>query len=56
METKKDFIAIAKIINVNQNKAYGYINLKVLVDELSKYYASQNPNFDKKKFSSACLN
>ena len=48
MITKKDFIAIAKIIN----SAQGDFNL--LVSDLIKYFREINPNFNEVVFIKAC--
>jgi len=55
--TKKHFIKIAEIIA--NNKASNFSNplsQKIdLIDKLSNYFQNINVNFDKEKFSSACL-
>ena len=55
--TKKHFIKIAEIIS--NNKASNFSNplsQKIdLIDKLSNYFQDVNVNFDKEKFSSACL-
>ena len=55
--TKKHFIKIAEIIA--NNKASNFSNplsQKIdLIDKLSNYFQNVNVNFDKEKFSSACL-
>jgi hypothetical protein len=55
--TKKHFIKIAEIIA--NNKAANFSNplsQKIdLIDKLSNYFQDVNVNFDKEKFSSACL-
>ncbi len=55
MLTKKDFKAIAKIIDNNRILIYdyGYIYDDVIT-ELADYLATQNPNFDREKFITAC--
>ena len=47
MMTKKDYIAIARILNVNSGK-------DEVVSELMKYMAKDNPLFDEEKFYKAC--
>jgi len=63
MITKKDFKAIAKIIEDNAHEIDGdclvynhYIVMprNTLVIELADYFAKQNPNFDRQKFLDAC--
>ncbi|KKM28202.1 hypothetical protein LCGC14_1567010 [marine sediment metagenome] len=62
MVTKKDFKAVAEIIKDNQphnpdqngyckgkQAALGYV-----ARELADYFATQNPNFDWKRFIGAC--
>tara|TARA_Y100000114_G_C11468980_1_gene189939 strand:- start:22 stop:300 length:279 start_codon:yes stop_codon:yes gene_type:complete len=57
MMTKKHFIKIAEIIR--DNKAINFSNplsQKIsLIDNLGNYFKTINNNFDKDKFSSACL-
>ena len=56
--TKKHFKKIAEIIA--NNKAVNFNNplsQKInLINKLADYFKSINENFDKDKFSSACLN
>jgi len=58
--TKKDFIAIAKIIN-KRISAHRFNNPnKVLMGEhiakdLSDYFETRNPKFNKQLFLNACL-
>tara|TARA_R100000654_G_scaffold71826_1_gene103129 strand:- start:49 stop:279 length:231 start_codon:yes stop_codon:yes gene_type:complete len=55
--SKKHFIKIAEIIS--NNKASNFTNplsQKIsLIDNLGDYFRSENKNFDKDKFSAACL-
>ena len=57
MMTKKHFIKIAEIIK--DNKAVNFSNplsqKLSLIDNLGNYFQTINSNFDKDKFSSACL-
>ena len=60
MMTKKDFNAIAKILNKANKDAFlkGELNdriLKRISQELSEHFKSVNPNFDEQKFLTACL-
>ena len=53
MLTKKDYEAIARIVNVlvdNENNS----NRDDLVEHLSDYFEKDNPNFDKDLFHKAC--
>lgn len=61
MITKKDFNAIAKIINKNLN-IEGYSDdakeetaTYLIMKDLSDYFETENPNFQKEKFIEACL-
>ena len=48
MMTKKDYIAIAKIIN-----KFGKIEHMLLL-KMCEYFKKDNPNFDEDKFIEAC--
>ena len=52
MITRKDFNKIAEIINRNLDK--NFIS-KNIIEELSIYFKTQNPNFNGNKFKEACL-
>lgn len=63
MLMKKDFKAIAEIVKDDTIKIDGdcliYDNYQViprdmLVESLADYFATQNPNFDRKRFLGAC--
>lgn len=54
--TKQHFKEIANIININRNIAYGYIVTSDLVEKLSQYFKTQNPQFNEAQFKEACLN
>ena len=59
MITKKDIIAIAKIVKNNTvnpvNPAYqDHVFLTSLVEDLSYYFKRCNVNFDEMKFIKAC--
>lgn len=51
--TKKDYIAIAKIIDESTD-SFGRIIKANLVDKLSRYFRTTNPRFDEVKFRLAC--
>ncbi len=53
--TKQHFKAIAEIINKNRNIAYSYIVTEILINNLSKYFKTQNPLFNENQFKKACL-
>ena len=57
MMSKKHFIKIAEIISDNKAGLFSNpLSQKLsLIDNLGNYFKSVNPNFDKDKFSSACL-
>ena len=48
MMTKKDYIAIAKIIN-----KFGRVEHMLLL-KMCEYFKKDNPNFDEDKFIEAC--
>ena len=48
MMTKKDYIAIAKIIN-----KFGKVEHMLLL-KMCEYFKKDNPNFDEDKFIEAC--
>lgn len=56
---KKDYIAIAKVLNASQNDAVFYNNepvlteIKEIADSLSDYFIIDNPNFNKSRFYKA---
>lgn len=51
--TKKDYIAIAKIIYNNQFRIED-IEFYNFVDDFCDYFKQDNPNFNKDKFMEAC--
>ena len=58
--TKKHFTAIAEIINfkVNlhkYNKPNKVLVLSELVEDLSRYFKTENPLFNEEKFKKECL-
>tara|TARA_A100001515_G_scaffold114398_1_gene95824 strand:- start:541 stop:807 length:267 start_codon:yes stop_codon:yes gene_type:complete len=55
--SKKHFIKIAEIISDNKAGLFkNPLSQKLsLIDNLGNYFKSINSNFDKEKFSSACL-
>ena len=57
MMSKKHFIKIAEIISDNKAGLFSNpLSQKLsLIDNLGNYFKSVNSNFDKDKFSSACL-
>ena len=59
---QKDFEEIAKIINNHiEHEPTGtsftllLLNPKGLIDDLSNYFKTQNPDFDENQFKKACL-
>ena len=56
--TKKDYIAVAKIIADNEVGIVGTIDLYLrkdnLVHDLVLYFEDENPKFDRDKFEEAC--
>lgn len=57
--TKQHFSKLAEIIRVNTftsaNDGYKHISVTMLIDELSKYFKTQNPLFNENQFKKACL-
>jgi hypothetical protein len=61
--TKKQFKAIAEILNKEQQKVFLFDGMQAgrnaaigsIVKELSQYFKTQNPQFDEAKFKEACL-
>lgn len=59
--TKKDYKAIAEIINKRKHTRNDYelipsiIDVQSLIDDLSSYFKQDNINFDKQRFIDACL-
>ena len=49
----KHYNAIAKIVGGN---LLGNNNLEMLINSLSKYFESEDENFNKHEFRAACLN
>ena len=54
MVTKRDFEAIAEIVKKEYNSAYDMFAGKGFIDKLANYFEQQNPNFDRKRFFTAC--
>ena len=56
--TRKDFRAIAEIVNRASTNANGYkpvvFAIVDITEEIADYLATTNPLFDRKKFLSAC--
>lgn len=55
MITKKDFKAIAEIINSENNKNKSFGIGEDFINKLCDYFKSQNPLFDEYKFKEVCL-
>ena len=53
MLTKKDFKAVAEIIEGNRGQGVEY-TLDNIASELANYFAAQNPCFDRERFMQAC--
>jgi len=56
--TKKHFKEIADIININafdKEEVTPKENIIKLTEDLSEYFKTENPLFDKEKFLKACL-
>ncbi len=53
MLTRKDFKAVAEIINSNRGQGVEY-TLDNIASELADYFVTQNPQFDRERFMRAC--
>ena len=51
---KKDFKVIAEIIKKEYNSAYDMFAGKEFISKLADYLSTKNPNFDRKRFLTAC--
>ena len=51
---KKDFIAIAEMINKTQMDINGFISKRAVIEGLCDYFETQNSSFDKYKFQQKC--
>ncbi len=60
MVTKKDFKAIAEIVKSNTHEQFKFgddtvwLSKQYTCRDLADYFATQNPNFDRKRFMEAC--
>ena len=64
MLTKKDFKAVAEIINKHTGRSAAYFNgihrpevtqtVQRITDKLADYFTTQNPRFDRSRFMRAC--
>ena len=60
MVTKKDFKAMAKIINNNTHEQFCiggntvWLSKQYTCRDIADYFATQNPRFDRQKFLDAC--
>ncbi len=56
--TTKHYIKIAEIINKRRYRDYdgggGWAISEDVIDDLSNYFKSDNPNFDEEMFGNAC--
>lgn len=54
MMTRKEFEAIAEIISGYQNAMIDNFWWEDLVNDFANYFAGNNPNFNREKFTKAC--
>ena len=56
MMTRKDYVAVAEILNSFQDLIADQFTFEDLVDEFADMFAADNPNFKYDKFREACNN
>jgi hypothetical protein len=54
MMTRKDYVAVAEILNSFQDVIADQFTFEDLVNEFADFFASDNPNFKRDKFTQAC--
>jgi hypothetical protein len=55
--SKKDFVAVAKILLENHRLAYGPDQKRIvhlIALEMAEHFSASNPNFNRERFMSAC--
>lgn len=52
--TRKDYVAVAQILNDFKQEIDNHAVFEDLVDEFADFFASDNPNFKLDKFREAC--
>ena len=54
MMTRKDYVAVAEILNSFQDVIADQFTFEDLVNEFADFFASDNPNFKRDKFTQSC--
>jgi len=54
MMTRKDYVAVAEILNSFQDLIADQFTFEDLVNDFADFFASDNPNFKMEKFTHAC--
>lgn len=55
MLTKKDYIAIARILADARVRCYDPMPINNIMGGLADYFQQDNPNFDRERFKNACM-
>ncbi len=55
MMTRKDYVAVAEILNSFQDVIADQLTFEDLVNEFADFFAEDNPNFKFDKFREACM-
>ena len=54
MMTRKDYVAVAEILNSFQDLIADQFTFEDLVNEFADFFSADNPNFKMDKFTHAC--
>ena len=54
MMTRKDYVAVAEILNSFQDVIADQFTFEDLVNEFADFFSADNPNFKFDKFTDAC--
>jgi hypothetical protein len=54
MMTRKDYVAVAEILNSFQYVIADQFTFEDLVNEFADFFSADNPNFKMEKFTHAC--
>jgi len=54
MMTRKDYVAVAEILNSFQDIIADQFTFEDLVNEFADFFSADNPNFKMEKFTHAC--
>ena len=55
MMTRKDYVAVAKILNASALPYMSEVDFEELVADFSDFFLADNPNFSPNRFEMACL-